>query len=315
MRHPALLSLVLGLLALGPGLDGSPTEALARHEFRRSVMGTEARLVLYAPSAAVAREAGGAAFERMLAIEAVASDWIADSELSRLGRAAGTHALAISDPLFEVLTQAREVAARTGGRFDPTSGPLTQLWRQHRAAHTLPAQDELEAARALVDWRALELDAEHRTARLARPGMRLDLGGIAKGYACDAALAVLEEHGCGSALVELGGDLVVGAPPPEQAAWSITIDCGSGAEPRELLLVRQAVATSGDAFQFTEVAGERYSHVLDTGTGLGLRTGLCTTVVAPTGALADALATALNVAGPAAGSDLAGRFEGVRLAR
>lgn len=288
-------------------------QSLVRHEFRRSVMGTEARIVLHAASESLAREAAGAAFERMLSVEAVASDWIADSELSELGRAAGGDALPISELLFEVLAQARVVAARTDGAFDPTCGPLTQLWRAHRDTHTLPASDAIEAARALVDWRALELDAEHGTARLARPGMRLDLGGIAKGFACDEALAVLEQRGCGSALVELGGDLVVGAPPPERAGWRITVDCRGAGEPRELLLVRQAVATSGDTFQFIDVAGERYSHVLDTRTGLGLQTSLCTTVVAPTCTLADALATALNVAGPTAGAELAARFEGVRL--
>ena len=306
-------------LALAPA-TAAPHEdpELARFEHQRIVMGTLARVVVLAPSEQAAREGAAAAFERMLELDAALSDWREDSELARLCAAAGGPPVVVGADLLGALREARAVAEASGGAFDPTVGPLTRLWRAARAAGRSPEPEELRAARALVGWEELELDAAAGTARLARPGMGLDLGGIGKGLACREALLVLADRGLPHALVELGGDLVAGEPPPGRAAWRVALDCGGardvtaaeGGHARVLDVAHAGVATSGDAEQHLDAQGQRFSHVLDPRTGLGLTHGLCASVVAPDGALADALASAVLVLGAERGAELVARYPG-----
>ena len=143
--------------------------------------------------------------------------------------------------------------------------------------------------------------------------MRLDFGGIAKGYAADEALAVLRQHGIRSALVAAAGDIAVADPPPGQAGWRVevgAIDVTHAPPPRTLWLRRSAVATSGDVFQRLEIGGRRYSHILDPRTGIGLTDHSLVTVVARDATTADSLATAVSVLGPEAGLRLIERTAG-----
>ena len=130
---------------------------------------------------------------------------------------------------------------------------------------------------------ALRLDKVARTCTLTKPKMKLDLGGIAKGYAADQALAVLKSQGVVSALVDASGDLAIGAAPPGQQGWKIGIaPLEAGSPPsRFLMLAECGVATSGDAWQFVEIDGHRYSHIIDPHTGIGLTTRSSVTVIAP----------------------------------
>lgn len=277
-------------------------------------MGTAARIVLHAPDATTARAAAGAAFARMEALEDSFSDYRADSELARLCARAGQGPVSVSADLFGVLDRALEVARATGGAFDPTIGPLTHLWRAARAAGVTPAPAELAAARARVDWRALRLDPASRTAELELPGMQLDLGAIGKGIACDAALAVLREQGYGSALVQLSGDHALGDPPPGRAGFTIEVGSGLPGEPAARLVLRNCgVSVSGAAEQHLDAGGVRYSHILDPARGSGITAPRTVTVVAATAALADALATAVSVLGPAAGRRIAEQRFGARV--
>ena len=139
--------------------------------------------------------------------------------------------------------------------------------------------------------------------------MRLDLGGIAKGYAADEALQVLRSHGLDRALVTLGGEVVAGSPPPGQPGWTVALRTPGG-EQRPLSLNNAAASTSGDAEQWMEVAGQRYSHVFDPRTGQPLIGRRSVTVVAREGMVADALATALSVLGPGQGLALVESFPG-----
>jgi thiamine biosynthesis lipoprotein len=227
------------------------------------------------------------------------SDYRPDSELSELSATNGVWT-PISTDLFLVLARALQVAEVSDGAFDPTIGPLTALWRETRKTQRLPAAAVLEDARARVGWRLLKLDAARLEARLDRDGMRLDLGGIAKGYILQHALTELVLQGTPAAMVEAGGDLVVGDAPPGKPGWSIEVP-GAGPEfvKRASALRRAALATSGSTAQFVLVDGVRYSHVIDPRTGLGVRHDLTTSVIAGDGATADALATALSVAGSA----------------
>ena len=141
------------------------------------------------------------------------------------------------------------------------------------------------------------------TVLLKLPGMQLDLGGIAKGYAADEALATLRARGIKSALVAVGGDIAIGDAPPGQQGWRIGLEPVGG----ELLLHNAAVSTSGDTEQFREIGGVRYSHIIDPKTGRGITSRIAVTVVARRGLEADPIATAISVLGEERGRALFGR--------
>ena len=276
-------------------------------------MGIIARLVVYAPNKAVVEKACTAAFARIAALESIMSDYRRDSELMRLCDQAGEPPVPVSRDLFIVLQRAQEVARRAGGAFDITAGPLISLWRAARKTGVLPNSADVQRARSLVDWRKLRLDERARTAHLAVSGMRLDLGGIAKGYAADEAHRVLKHHGITRALVELGGDIVVSGPPPGTSGWTIQVpNAGKGRQPAELRFADRAISTSGDTEQFTIIGGRRFSHVVDPRTGQALTNRVQATVVAPDGLTSDPLSTALTVLGPGERKRLMRAYRGTR---
>lgn len=256
-------------------------------------MGLPVRIRLYSSSEEAAGTAVAAAFARIAALDQMMSDYRPDSELRRLGSSWSP----VSRELFAVLERAIEIADATGGAFDPTVGPLVALWREARQSHRLPDASAIDTAKTLVGWRLVQLDAARPAVRLAREGARLDLGGIAKGYIIQQALQAMIPFGVTRALVEAGGDIVVGDAPPGRDGWSIDVT-GSDAEfvARASRLTNAALATSGPTAQFVEIDGVRYSHVVDPRTGLGLTNQVTARVIAADGATADALATALTVA-------------------
>jgi thiamine biosynthesis lipoprotein len=267
-------------------------------------MGTLARVVTYAADEAAARAGARAAFDRIAALDAALSDYRANSELMRLSARAGTGPVPISADLFTVLAAGQRLAERTGGAFDVTCGALTRLWRGARRLGELPATSRIDEARAASDYRFLRLDAAARTAELTRPGMRLDVGGNAKGYAVDAGLVALRERGLGASLVALGGDVAVGDAPPETTGWRIDVerlDIEGAPTLGPLRLTNAAISTAGDAEQWMTVDGVRYSHILDPRTGQPMIGRSSTTVVARTGLEADGLDTALAIVGPGVG--------------
>jgi len=257
-------------------------------------MGVRARIVLYAGSEAEAREGAQAAFARMEALDRVLSDYNPRSELMALGRQAGGPPVAVGHDLFHFLRLARQWSEKTDGAFDITVGPLVQLWRRARHQGVLPSKVEIARARKLVGYRLVRLDPAGPRVRLMKRGMRLDPGAMGKGLAAQEAERVLAGRGLARSLVDLGGDLVLGAPPPGRTGWQVAQ--GGGRPP--LVLARCAVATSGDAEQALVVGGQHYSHILDPRTGWALTNRARVTVIAPRGAVADALASALSVQGP-----------------
>lgn len=302
----------LGLaLALTAGAVGD--RELTRFEFRESHMGSEFKILLYSPDAATARRASRAAFDRVAQLDATLSDYDPESELSRLGDKAGGPPMPVSGDLFRILELSKHFAERSNGAFDPTVAPVVKLWRRARRQKKLPDAAALKAARERVDYRLLHLDREHRTAQLEKPGMRLDVGGIAKGFAAGEAIAVLKQEGIERALVAAEGDIVVSGPPPGAEGWSIAI---AGPESREakpsrwLVLRDRAVSTAGDLERFVEIGGVRYSHIVDPRTGVGIVDRASVTVLAPEGATADALDTAASVLGPERGLALIDATEG-----
>lgn len=268
---------------------------MQRFEYRELHMGTEARIALYARDPSAADSAAAAAFARIAEIDRALSDYRVDSEVAAVEAAAGDSAVVVGEDFMRVLTAALDLARATAGALDPTAGPLTRLWREARRAGRAPPDSAVEQALALVDWRCVRLDRAARTVRLDRPGMRLDFGAIAKGYAADEALRALRAAGAPRSLVVFGGEIVAGDPPPDRDGWTVALTDGA-----ERLVANGAVSTSGDAEQFVEIGGVRYSHVIDARDGRPLTDGATATVLAPDGMTADALSTAVTVLDSAA---------------
>ena len=279
-------------LALCLALLAACTSTPRRFEYEEPHMGTTFRLVLYALTRAQADRAARAAFARVEALNGVFSDYDATSELSRLSATAGRGPRAVSAELGRVLRAAQELARLTGGAFDVTVGPYVRLWRRSARQGELPGAERLAGAARAVGFERLRLDPAHGTAELLAPGMRLDLGGIAKGATLDLVLEELARHGIRRALVDGGGDLRLGAPPPRRSRWRVTVE---GDDQMRLELAHCAVATSGMSARSVVIAGERYSHIIDPSTGLGSTRRAQATVVAPDALRADALATALCI--------------------
>lgn len=311
-------SLVLLVLALAiVAAQTTPAQPLERYRFSHAQMGTEFVIVLYAADSLLAHRAAKAAFARIDTLNQHLSDYLSDSELSRLSATAGTgQDVPVSDDLWGVLQEAQHWAGQTGGAFDVTVGPLTRLWRWAMRRNQLPPPDRLHAALEQTGYPYLVLDEQAQTVRLARPGMRLDLGGIAKGYAVDEALAVLLDFGLTRVLVDGGGDMRMADPPPRSSGWPIalpTVGTDGQRVMEEHTLAHAAAATSGATYRYLEVDSVRYSHILDPRTGLGMTTDRIVTVRASTGIQADALASALSVMPLTDGLALAEGLEGVRV--
>ena len=260
------------------------------------------RLLFYADNQAKADAAAEAAFGRIQQLNDIMSDYDADSELSKLSRTSGQGSeVPLSHDLWFVLQHAQALAARSDGAFDVTVGPYVILWRQARRQHKLPEPARLAQARKSVGYKLVRLNPKRQSAELLAPDMRLDLGGIAKGYAVDEALKVLRRLGIHQALVEGGGDLAVTDPPPAKKGWRVEIsplDATNAPPKRFALLQNAAISTSGDLYQRLEIDGKRYSHIVDPHTGIGLTDHSLVSVIAPDSITADSLTKVVSVLSP-----------------
>jgi thiamine biosynthesis lipoprotein len=283
------------------------------------LMGTSISLNVWldpGKSAAEAGDAMQAAFAEIARIESIMSEWQPTSELSRLNAAAGGEPIALSPELFSVLKRSREISEITGGAFDVTFYGVGQLWKFDRGSKP-PTREEIAAKLQLVDWRGIELHDDGR-ARLAKPGMKVGLGAIAKGYAVDRASAVLRERGFTNHVVEGGGDTYVSGTKGGQP-WMVGVqnphapNRNQGTSGRTgkaspvlgaLPSSDRSVVTSGDYERFFEFEGRRYAHIFDPRTGYPLeeaKSAQSVTLVAANTTDADAFCTAVAVMGPQRG--------------
>ena len=260
-------------------------------------MGTVFKIVLYADDSLRASTAARLAFDRVDTLNAHLSDYLPESELNQLCAKAGSgEKTVVSADLWAILRLSNQFSKLSGGAFDASIGPLTRLWRRARNLKTLPDSGRIAAAQALTNYRFLHFYKKKHRIRMDKAGMQLDLGGIAQGYAADACLKILQEQGFNQALVDAGGDLSIGDPPPGQPGWKVDIPALE-TKKQTLILSNCGITTSGASFRFLEIGGLRYSHVVDPRTGWGLTHRVLVTVQAPTGVEADAWATALSVMG------------------
>jgi thiamine biosynthesis lipoprotein len=273
---------------------------LHRYEAVEPHMGTLVRVTVYTPDEQTAKAAFRAAFDRIRALDDILSDYKADSELNRITKTAVKRAVPVSHDLFTVLRAAQDLAEATAGAFDITQAPLIRLWREARRTRRLPDASELRDAAKRAGFGQLHLDAQRRTVRFDRAGMALDVGGIGKGYAASEAIDALAAVGVRSALVAVSGDLAFSDAPPGQRGWRIGVHSGDPAVlgvPAVLELTNGAVSTAGSSEQYVDIGGRRYSHIIDSSSGMALTEDITVTVVAPHGLDADGLDTAASVLG------------------
>ena len=291
-------------------------QAQSRFTFHRGLMGTQFNVIFYAPDSLTAQRANTAVSVRMDSLNEIMSDYLDGSEINRLSATAGLgKRVPVSAELFDVLQKAQTITRLSNGRFDPTVGPLSLLWRRAVRRGQFPVANERRRARRAVGYRLMELDSATRSVRLRRAGMRLDVGGIGQGFAIDEALGVLNRFGIRSALIDLGGDILAGDAPPGSAGWRIGIGSGklTADDTTTILLKNRAITTSGDTYRFLEYRGRRYSHIMNPRSGLGLRHFVRATVLAPSGYQADALTKVFSVAGIRKSRRLLNRFPGAEL--
>jgi len=284
------------------------SEILSRYEFQEVHMGVQWRVVLYATDKAIANNASQNAFARIKKLNKLLSDYDPESELNSLCRLSGPgKPIKVSPHLLKLLKKSQSLSKETNGAFDVTIGPVVRLWRRARRQKAMPDSQQLQAARHKVSYELMKISDQKQTVELLKDDMRIDLGGIAKGYAADIALKVLQEHGVNRAMIDASGDIVLGDPPPGTCGWKIGISSSDAPQAkidRYLSLHNAAVATSGDALQHVVIGGNRYSHIVDPRTGLGLTDQSRVTVIAPNGVTADSLASAISVLGPKQGIQL-----------
>ncbi len=288
---------------------------LARFEYERPEMGMAFRMVVYAAGQEAANAAADAAYGRIKQLNDIMSDYDPDSELSKLSASSGSgRAIPVSPDLWFVLNQAQELAKRSGGAFDVTVGPFVNLWRRARRQHQLPPPEKLQQARQAVGYQHIRLHKHDRSVELLVPNMKLDLGGIAKGYAIGEALKTLREKGVEQALVEGGGDVAVSEPPPGKKGWRFdlsSLDVTNAPADRFLSLNNCAISTSGDLYQRLEIEGKRYSHIVDPHTGIGLTDHSMVNVIALESITADSLTKVVSVLGPEKGLKFIEQIPGV----
>ena len=267
------------------------------HRWDFEAMGTAARVEIFhteSESAADGFRIVRAVFD---SVEAVMSTWDPNSEISHVNRAPAGSVLALSPWLDDCLSRAEEVRGASGGAFDPTAEPLMRLWGFYRGEGRLPAQAQIDSARALVGrYRHI---GETRSLVKELEGTSFDLGGIAKGYAIDRAAEALRALGIENALIDLGGNLFCMGAPPGRETWRVGVR-----DPQDkdrlfavLQTTDRAVATSGSYERYVIIDGRRYGHIMNPSTGRPAEGLLSVTVLAANATLADGLSTALFVAG------------------
>ena len=233
----------------------------------------------------------------MLALNRAWTCFHEDSLISKINRATGSEPVSVDMDTFEVLRLSKRYSELTEGAFDVTVGPLADLWREAIREQRLPTDEGVWNALKLVGWRDMELDEGTSTVRLRQPGQRIDLGGIAKGYAADGLKERLKARGVRRALLDLGGTVAtMGCRLPIGVRDPFRPD---GAPMGALMLEDRVAVTSGVYERFAWVDGHRYHHITDPRTGCPAKSGLMSvTLVGEQGAALDALATAALILGP-----------------
>ena len=312
MRHSTTMTsrwLIVALLFIAPTFAISPSlhaEELSKTDF---VLGTVCTVrLLEGGSKAMLDEA----FSRLRTIEDHMSANRDDTEISQVNAMAGKTPVKVSEDTFYVISKALEYARLTNGAFDPSVGPLVKLWNIGNGGEKVPPTEKILAAKALVDWRQVVLDATTRTVFLKKPGMALDLGAIAKGYAADEIEKILLNHKVNAAVIDLGGNVFVFGSKKDKSPWRIGIQNPESERGEYLGIVtggQMTVVTSGVYERYFIENGKWYHHIMSTQTGFPVDNDLISvSIVSKSSIDADALSTVLFVLGIEKGIEFLKQF-------
>ncbi len=277
------------------------------------LMGTTVEITVRGEDKALAGQAVEQAFREIEKVDNLMSTFKADSEISLINREGDRRPIKVSRDTFRVIRESLRLSEQSAGAFDISVAPLITLWRTAKKNKQLPGPGKLKETLALVGYRNIVIDEEKRTVGFRKKGMRINLGGIAKGYAVDRAVAKLRERGIKRAIVNAGGDLYLLGRPPEKDFWTIGLR-HPGKKGKILGSIQardEAIVTSGNYENYFTLDGKRYGHILDPRTGKPVEGILSVTVLAKDAFRADGLATAIFVLGPKKGLDLARRTKGI----
>lgn len=272
---------------------------LKKYSFTRPKMGSPFNLVLVTDDPQKAAALAEQAYKLVDSFNHIFSDYENVSELSVLNNSAGSgKAVTVSPALWDIILQSRDAFKKSAGAFDITVGPLSRLWRKHRKTQNFPAEDSVSFYKKKVGFGKIQIDMKRHTVLLPAARMYLDLGGIAKGYIAQQVINRLQQLGIGQALADAGGDIAMSGIPPNSKGWKVGVNIPETTDSmlaQKFVLHDMAVATSGDAYQYLEHKGHKYSHIIDPRTGYGVLSQRNVTVIAANGALADWLATACSI--------------------
>ncbi len=308
-----LVSVVLGLVALLVGCSSLSVQSEPIVVKRTQMqMGTLVSITVVASNKEIAQAAATAGFAEIRRLEELLSTWISTSELSRVNTSAGVMPVSVSPETMTVVQGAIRIAEMTDGGFNIAIGPAIEAWSVIDGQR-IPTESELDTLRPLVDLQAVHADARKQTIFLEKAGMRIDVGGIGKGYAADQAVEALRRAGASAGVVALSGDIKTFGQLPGGKKFPVGIQ-----HPRkegEVLafidLENEAISTAGDYERYFERDGVRYHHILDPKTLQPARRCQSVTVIAREGMLADGLDTGIFVMGVESGMRLVEAVPGV----
>jgi thiamine biosynthesis lipoprotein len=300
-----LNAVLLSLLTLVPGF--ARAEWFEREE---AIMGTRVAVELWSEDAALAQRAMDAVIAEMTRTDELMSTYKPESQLSQVNAHAYERPVKVDPEIIEVVTRSFEFSRLSNGAFDITYASVGYLYDYR--AHQHPTGEQISAALPAVDWRQVQVDPKANTIRFLKPGMRIDLGGIAKGYAVDRSIDILRGLGIEHAMVNAGGDTrllgdrlgkpwIVGIRDPRNEGRMVT----------RLPLEDEAISTSGDYERYFEENGVRYHHLLGPGTGKSAREVRSVTILGDDATLTDGLSTTVFVLGVERGMQLVGRLPDV----
>ncbi|GKS63833.1 thiamine biosynthesis lipoprotein ApbE [Nitrospira sp.] len=268
-------------------------------------MGTLVTLTVVAPNSSVSERAMRAGFNEIKRLEQLLSTWRPDTELSQVNAEAGLRAVKVSQETFELVIRSLDMAQLTRGGFNIALGPAVAAWSATERQH-IPDELELQQLKPLVDWTSIQVNKVTQTIFLPRKGMRIDIGGIGKGYAADRAVAEMKRAGARGGVVAISGDIKTFGMPPEGHGFPVGIK-----HPRKegeliaiLELMDEAISTAGDYERFFMRDGVRYHHILSPQTLQPARACQSVTIIAREGVVADGLDTGIFVLGPEEGMAL-----------
>ncbi|WP_025762483.1 FAD:protein FMN transferase [Dyadobacter tibetensis] len=305
MTFTEYLSLLLLLILLG----FAPVQAQdQRYIYEKGMMGSPFVLTFYAPNEALAKTAADSVFRRIQQLNDSLSDYRDGSEINKLSATSGSDKwVKVSPDLYKIMEISQRFSRQTKGAFDATLGPVVQVWRRAVRKEYMPAHEDIQTTLARTGYKKVLMEPKSQRIKLVQKGMRLDIGGLGKGFAADEGMLVFRHFGIDAVLIDAGGKLAIGNPPPGDKGWNIQISTGRDSV-GAVVLSNVGVATSGPTYRFLEINGKKYSHILDPKTGVGLLFNVRTTVISPNATDADVLATAFSVTGIRKGKRLVRKY-------